>query len=362
MLNKKRTIFGIIALLVLFVTAAILTFNLFRQEALLEFFGDISFKNLYASLSREEIIFGGNEMIDGVSLLSRSNLDGVPRFGENELVFAVMIDNHPDARHQQIGLSQASVVYETLAEGGVTRYMVLFSHQDIEKVGPVRSARPYYVDWASEYKAVYLHAGASNDAFREIIQSDILDVDGLYYEEVSSDYFRRDLDYYAPHNLFGYLSAIRGLVDSRGWKGRLKERRFKFGEEEYFFDSASNIKINFSYPNFLVEYLYDMEKGGYVRYLASKSHFDQGEEILPKNILIQFTDYYPVDDEGRLEMRTYGEGKALYFAGGKVGKGRWIKKMDDFTRFFNEFDKELVLKEGQTWIEVVHDEWRVEYD
>lgn len=356
MQSKKKLLIGILFLCVL-----VFTVTLSKNESFLEFFEDISFKNLYATFSKEGIIFGGNEVIDDIWGLSPSNLDGYPRLGEDESVFAVMIDNNPHARPQQIGLSQASIVYEALAEGGVTRYMALFSYQNIDKVGPVRSARPYYIDWASEYSAAYLHAGGSNDAFRKILQSDIIDVDGLYYEEISSDYFRRDANYYAPHDLFGYLSGIRELVVARDWDGKIEEPRFQFGEEAYFFNDAFDIKIDFSYPDFLVEYFYDAEKKGYVRYLASEPHLDQGEEILPKNILVQFTDYYSVDDEGRLKMRTYGEGKALYFSGGKVGSGKWVKEEDDFTRFFDEFGEELVLKEGQTWLEMVDEEWRVEF-
>lgn len=162
-----------------------------------------------------------------------SLLDGMPLEQAEEQILAVVIENFPTSRPQQRGLSQASVVYETLAEGGITRFLALFSYQSLEKVGPVRSARPYLVDFAAEHQAAFLHAGGSPWGLQKIAKFNrvsMRDMDGLYWEEFGK-YFRRDPNYSAPHDMFAYLDEVRVLVEKTlEWKPELAGSFFEFEE------------------------------------------------------------------------------------------------------------------------------------
>ena len=91
-------------------------------------------------------------------------IDGVCYEGDEPFTYAVMIDNHSWAR-PPFGLSQASLVYETIVESPITRFLAIFvDNENIKQIGPVRSARPFYVDWVKEFNIPYLHVGGSNEA------------------------------------------------------------------------------------------------------------------------------------------------------------------------------------------------------
>ncbi|MBI2463941.1 DUF3048 domain-containing protein [Candidatus Peregrinibacteria bacterium] len=308
-----------------------------------------------------------------------SALDGTVLSAPEGPVIAVMIENHPQARVQHEGLSKASIVYEALAEGGITRFLALYSYQNLSWVGPVRSARPYFIDFASEYKAAYVHAGGSNDALTRLYSTkDLLNIEALYWEEISPEsdtriahYFARDIQYAAPHNLFGSFAGIQSIINDKKWNVSLDRPHFLFGNvsssvsgsvsgSSFFSASVSRFDIHFSTPSFEVEYVYDPVSDRYVRYLAGNIHHDSTGDITPRNILVQFTSYYPIDDEGRLEMKTSGSGKAFLFSGGRQYFGVWKKESDDVTRFYDDSGQQFVLRPGQTWITILNDEKSLE--
>ena len=336
--------------------------------------------------------FGEAEEVVVNQPLYVSVLDGLPIEKLESQVLAVVIENFPESRPQQKGLSRASVVHEVLAEGGITRFLALFSYQNLEKVGPVRSARPYLVNFAADFNAAFLHAGGSNWGIEEIAKYNrvlMRDVDGLYWEEMGK-YFRRDANYEAPHDLFAYLDEVRVLVkDQLDWEPELPESFFTFDRtigvtepvvktvvqadsEGVLADEvvdkladqpewAKSVIFDFSYPGYKAEYYYNPVTERYVRYQDAEKHLDGDQEITPANVLVRFTDYYAYDEEGRLDMTVTGEGEAWLFTKGLVFKGEWQKEEGERTQFLDAKGEPFKLTPGQTWIEVISGPGRVEY-
>jgi len=265
---------------------------------------------------------------------------------------AVMIENHTASRPQMQGLSQADVVYETLAEGGITRFMAIFSQPSLPKIGPVRSARPYFVDWAQEWATGYAHAGGSEAALEQVYASELIDFD----EDISTDLLFRDFAHEKPHNLFADLGLISAELPTV--KADEITPHFQFGDVETAWPVdapvASTITLDFSFPNYRAEFVYDELSGDYRRRLAGITHLDAlGNQIRPKNVVVQFTEYWVIDDALRLKLRTDGVGTAWYFTAGKFQAGTWQKLPGGQTRFLDAAGQEIVLTPGQTFVEVI---------
>ncbi|MFC1810233.1 DUF3048 domain-containing protein [Patescibacteria group bacterium] len=350
--KKKLTnyiIAGIIALVVIVVTVIWLTiFSLpIEKEP-----GDVIEKDNMSEETDLAVIEGGHE-----SLMDSVQID------EDEQVIAVIIENHTEARRQQAGLSEASLVIEAEAEGGITRFLAFYPYQNIEKVGPVRSARPYYVRWAEMFNSALAHAGASDLGYSAIYSSGrVLDLDGLALEG-GLKYFTRDYLYYAPHNLFTNLSELREKMDDRGWEEPLEDEIFKFGsslDNQNGVDEpelADTVRIYYPFPQYNVRYDFDPENNVYERYQAGEKHVDKntGDQIIPSNVVVMITNYYPTDEEGRLYMKTEGKGDMYLFRNGKIYPGTWKRfTIGDVLRFYGPDDEELVFEKGSTWISVIN--------
>ncbi|MFC1599984.1 DUF3048 domain-containing protein [Patescibacteria group bacterium] len=291
---------------------------------------------------------------------NESLIDGLPIREEKEQSVAVIIENHTDARRQQAGLGDASLVIEAEAEGGITRFLAIFPYQKTEKVGPVRSARPYTVRWAEMFDSAFVHAGGSDLGFSTIYSSGrILDLDGLALEG-GLKYFTRDHLYYAPHNLFANLVELRELAEERGWDSEVEEPVFKFGsslDNGEVIETADTVRIYYPWPQYYVRYEYDSEDNVYKRYQAGETHIDKntGDQIAPSNVVVMITNYYPTDEEGRLYMKTEGKGDMYLFRNGKVFPGTWERyTTSDVLKFYAEDGEELNFEKGPTWISVVN--------
>ena len=262
----------------------------------------------------------------------------------------VVIENHPASRPQMRGLNEAGIVIEALAEGGITRFLAIFDTSEKKRVGPVRSARPYFVEWAAEFGGIFVHAGGSEAALEKLASSALIDFDE------DGDAVYRDFQFLKPHNLFANLKTVRATKIENS----LPERWFDFsGNIPASAAEARQLAIDFSLPSYLVDYVYDRVSGKYERLLGGTIHTANGDAIRPTNIIIQFTDYFPIDDEGRLELRTSGEDIAWYFSGGKFWRGVW-RKVDGRTQFFDNSGNPVSLNPGQTFIEILDTQDRVE--
>lgn len=276
---------------------------------------------------------------------------------------AVVIDNLPSARPQS-GLKNADVVYETLAEGGVTRFLAVYYHGQASKVGPVRSARPYFIDLARSLKAILVHAGGSPDALEYMKDNNFPHLNEFNY----SSYFWRSPDRRAPHNLYSSTDKLRSLVQKAELDREVQVEGFSFvtddgkvgGDENI---ASDEIKIHFP-KGYGVSYSYVPESKTYKRFIAGKSHIDETthKQLSPRNIIVEFVKTRVVDGQGRLEMEITGHGRALVFSGGNVVEALWEHNSpDNMTTYKTMEGKSVELLPGQSWIEIVPEDTEVTF-
>lgn len=274
----------------------------------------------------------------------------------NEFPVAVMIENLKSVR-PQAGLSKASIVYEALAEGGITRLMGVFVEEDIQEIGPVRSARPYFIPFVLEYDALYAHAGGSPEALQKIKADGVKSINQVAGDH---EYYFRDKNLFAPHNLFtksDLLSfALRDykLIDLKpdyeGWE---------FEEEAVDANRPSeekSVTIPFSSQDYEVTFNYNRDKNVYERSNGGLPHIDKntGEQLTAKNVIVLYIESKVLDNEGRLELKVLGEGKAILFKNGQAVTGTWKKKADEERTIFSDSQgEEYVFARGNIFVELV---------
>ncbi|RLC38887.1 hypothetical protein DRH27_01175 [Candidatus Falkowbacteria bacterium] len=321
------------------------------------------FNKLSVDFSKENLIKAKKDL----NLVSRV-IDGmlVEKGSENIFPTTVMIDNHTDARPPS-ALAKAQLVFETEAEGGITRYLAIFaSNEKIEKIGPIRSARPYFIDWAREFSPLFVHVGGSPEALVKLNKENILHLNEFYNE----DYFWRDKTQGAPHNVYTsseflekYLNN-KNLVQGSYFSWEYKDDKIFSGQNQ-----DLTIKVNFNLPKYIVEWKYDSNSNGFVRYLDSSVHkTTEGDIITAKNIIIQYIESWEIDDELRLKVENIGSGDAVVCLDGECAPAYWKKNNSSArTRFYEKnsnYEKvgaELKFNRGTTWIEAVNPEIIVEY-
>ncbi|MBN2884764.1 DUF3048 domain-containing protein [Patescibacteria group bacterium] len=286
-------------------------------------------------------------------------LDGVQVPTEEADVFpvAVMIDNDVLAR-PQAGLAKASLVYEVPVEGGMTRYLAIYPNNiKIESVGPVRSARPYFVSLAADLQALYLHCGGSPEALDRIKKSSLYDLNEFY----NSQYFWRvnDGSREAPHNI---------LTNSDTWQSYLEKQDLSvakveawlFKTEDIHAESSPDISIYFS-ANFRALWRYNAENNNYQRFFNGLVARDENEEIYAKNIIIQYIESEVTDEVGRLAINLQGSGEALFCADGECKAVTWHKQSNQRTKYYFINGEEIKLNPGITWIELADQNTKVSY-
>jgi hypothetical protein len=313
---------------------------------------------------------------------------------ETRRPMTAIVENHLDSRPQS-GLSFADVVYEAVAEGGITRFLSVFycgaSAQDI-KIAPIRSIRVYFIDWAAEYSAnpLLVHTGGANsicndcpggvksrgdvapevDAFRMLAklgwrapQGNAMDAGtNLGFPAVKRDQYRLGSKAAWEHSYEGYTDKIFEEAEKRGFG--FSDSEGEVWNEDYVSwkfadDSATNISFEFwsGKGDYDVTWKYDSGNNRYLRSNGNKEHADHEtkETISAKNIVIQFVrERGPVDKEGHMFYTTTGEGEALIFANGGVSEGSWEKKNQGArTQFLDENGDEINFVRGTIWIEAV---------
>ncbi|MBU0546072.1 DUF3048 domain-containing protein, partial [Patescibacteria group bacterium] len=286
---------------------------------------------------------GLQESAEQSSWEKRSPLDGqVVNEGEEHTdIIAVMVDNHPVA-WPQVGLKDAPVVYEVPVEGGLTRFMAIYTkNSEVEKVGPVRSARPYFLDWLREYgDALYMHCGGSPAALDLIKQENIFDANEFY----NGGYYWRDNLRDAPHNLFIKSGNWQKLWSNKGAARTAKEwQGWQFNEAAPDGIEAVDIKeILIKYaPGYELGWRFNTLDNTFERQMNGKPHLEKNDQISAENILVQFVSVEILDEVGRRAIETVSQGEARVLRDGKIIKGIWKKEgVYDRTRFFNENGEE----------------------
>ncbi len=306
---------------------------------------------------------------------SYEHLSGIETTAElaGRYPIAVMIDDSPAAR-PQAGLSAASIVWQAPAEGGIPRYMAVFQSGTPPSIGPVRSARLYFVDWAAEWRAVYLHAGGPPPlkAFLASAKSPVVDVNGKATRRMT---WRA-----APHNLYTTGERLRTYAEKRlkATPDRLAYDPSEPGTLQPFRDAtpldergADGGTIRVTYTSSRVDYRYDRASNTWLRSVGGTEQRDAldtanrgygaattGPAIAPTTVVVMIVPIRRSDSIeealGRLEAASIGSGQAWVFAEGRVTAGTWTKRDEtDRTRFRDAAGHEIVFPRGQIFVQVV---------
>ncbi|HYE81170.1 MAG TPA: DUF3048 domain-containing protein [Clostridia bacterium] len=272
---------------------------------------------------------------------------------------AVMLDNEYNARPQS-GLLDAEVVYEIPVEGNITRYMAVYHHNHTDKIGPVRSARPYFIDKSLEYNAVYVHCGGSPQALQDLVT---LKVDTLN-DLKGSPCFWRSKDRKMPHNLYTSTKLMREVMESNKFNNKTAPLYFKFSEEFSNLEGKSTRAISFNYSkNYLVGYEYDEKDKLYYRMINGVRLKDKesGKDIATTNIIVEKTTTKVLDKVGRLEVNNIGKDRGYYLTGGKLIEIEWSKSSRSAKTIYKDLKgNEILMNKGTTWIQVVPDYVRID--
>ncbi len=264
-------------------------------------------------------------------------------------VYAVVIENFADARPQD-GVQGAFMVYEAPVEGNITRWLALFSaDEEIDEIGPVRSARPYFVDWAQEWDALFAHVGGSPESLDLIEDRGVHDLNEFFW----TSSFWRSRRRSAPHNVYTETDRLEKAWDEIvNAEPRYESRIFKEATNE---PEVSEITIGYLAPTYEVTWLYDASEGEYKRsHGKRKSEMRGGEQIVTQNIAVMITDIAVIDNEGRRRILTLGRGDAIVYQDGKKILGYWTKdEFDSPTTFFDMEGNRIEWIPGTTWVEVI---------
>jgi len=312
---------------------------------------------------------------------------------EKRRPLGVMIENHVEARPQS-GLSSADIVYEAVAEGGITRFMTVFYCRDAATVGPVRSARIYFVKTIQEYSnyPLYAHVGGANcdkesgsgcangakaDALGTISKLGWSSYNDLNQFSVPFPNFWRDYErlpnvvtehtvYTSTAKLWTYAKEKRKLsnVDEEGVSWDKTFSKWKFQDDATVDKRGSVVKISFSFwsnlkSDFAVDWNYDKNTNTYSRVNGGKPHLDKNnnKQLTAKDVVVVFADESSANDDypgGHILYDLIGSGDGLVFQNGNAIKATW-KKADEETRmrFYDENSKEIEIVRGKVFVEIL---------
>jgi hypothetical protein len=271
---------------------------------------------------------------------------------------AVMIDNiSPDARPQS-GLAQASMVYETLTEGGITRFMAVFLDHEASKIGPVRSTRLYYNSWAAGLGVIFGHDGGNVDALHQLPDlTSIANVDA----DVHPKPFYRTTDRLAPHNEYTSTAALRSFASSLGESttGAPPALPFKSDAPTGQRPTPFTLSVDFSTPEYNVAWQYDPGTNTYLRSMGGRPHVDAvtGQQLAAKNVVVMRTvesAAYDPYTPGAIHLQTEGTGAVTVYRDGISVTGTWDKpSVDAPLRWLDTAGNPIPLDRGVTWVEIV---------
>ena len=263
-------------------------------------------------------------------------------------VTGIMIENSPDAR-PQAGLNQAGVVFEAIAEGGITRFLTLWQESQPDYVGPVRSVRPYYVDWLQGFDAAIAHVGGSAEALQKIKNENVRDLDQFH----NPGPYKRVSNRYAPHNMYTSLGGLLDLQRSKGWTSSKFTGFPRKAEKPSEAPTARTIDITISGRLYDVHYDYDLASNSYKRSEGGRPHVDERSkaQISPKVVIAIVVPYSIHSDGVHSNYGTIGTGKAYIFQDGNSIEATWTKtSAKSQIAFTDAAGKPITLNPGQTWI------------
>lgn len=268
----------------------------------------------------------------------------------DNIPFMAIIENSKDARPQS-GLNEADIVYETMAEGGIPRTFALFQKNSPEKIGPIRSARAYFLDISREYNLPFAHCGASYEAEDIIKENSLMSINEFFY----GGFFWREKDRKAPHNLYTSADKIRAAVLSRKYN-KPSEVKLTFNKDYWnneTLPSANNISLKLS-NYYTTDYIY--KDGKYYKYMSSKPavNKEDNEPLKTANIVIQVTTIKKKKENILMDINLNGSGTGYVISNGKYVKMNWSKdSVNSQTILKDENGKAIPLSPGNTWWNIV---------
>ena len=274
---------------------------------------------------------------------------------------AVVINNLNKALPQS-GIGQADVIYEVLAEGGITRMIAIFKDFNAEKIGPVRSTRHYFLDFALDNDAVFAHHGGSPQGYNSISNLSINNLDGMALEGkiFFRDPVRRSMPGMLEHSSYTSAEGLLSEIDFKSFRSEMNENArapFDFyGDDEILAgDPVTKITVPYSPQSQTGVFEYDSENNVYMRSQNGNIHIDEltGEQLSVSNVLVQYVNMYVIagDDAGRREVTLVSEGEGMLFTQGISMPVRWSKESHQApTVWTNVNNEKLVLSKGKTWI------------
>ncbi len=270
-----------------------------------------------------------------------------------QAVTAIMIENSPDARPHS-GLKNSGVVFEAIAEGGITRFLVLYQEQKPQLIGPVRSLRMYYVDWLAAFNASVAHIGGSAAALAEVRNGSYRDIDQFF----NAGAYYRATDRYAPHNVYTTFERLDALNQAKGYTTSEFTGFVRADSEPSNTPTATSINVTISGPLYNSSYIYNATTNTYDRSQGGAPHTDREEgQISPRVVIVMKVPMQTVFEDGyRQQINTIGSGSAYIFQDGTAQEGTWTKnsKTEQIT-FKNPAGETIPLARGQTWLTAVPD-------
>lgn len=272
----------------------------------------------------------------------------------------IMIDNVNEAR-PQAGLNDAYLIYEIIVEGGYTRLFALFKDANTQMIGPVRSLRHYFIDYALENNSVIAHFGWSPKAESDVYSLGINNLNGLI--NPGNMYYRDSSVTKAPHNAFTSMSNIRTQMDKLNYNKEVSDTLLNYSIDEIDLSSmgsaikADNIEIKYSYYQ-KTTYQYDSETKLYKRSMNNKEHIDRNtnEQYTAKNIIVYNVNNYPLNDgdnAGRQELSNIGTGNGYYISNGYAVPITYEKTSRSSKTKYRYLDgSEIKVNDGITYIQI----------
>ena len=275
--------------------------------------------------------------------------------------YAIMINNVEGARKLQSGLQDAYMVYELMVEGGITRYLALFLDQTTERIGSIRSARHYYLDYALENDAIYVHHGYSPQAREDWSK---LGVDRIEVNESTTGWRDKSASKTYEFTLFTNIEKLGKGIRSKRTE-RNKDLLLNYSVDNIDISQmegaipANKVDIKYS-SNTTTNYEYDTEKNIYLRSVNNKSQNDYitGKQLTVKNIIVYKVKYSNIqgDDKGRQTIDNVGTGTGYYISNGYAVPITWKKdSRSSATVYKYNNGKEIQVNDGNTFIQIMPD-------
>lgn len=284
-----------------------------------------------------------------------------PVYEKNRPV-AVMLNNLKAAQ-PQLGVSQADIIYEVPAEGGITRMLGVFQTlEGVGDLGSIRSARPYYLELALGHDALFVHAGGSPEAYRDISAWDVDNMDGVNGGSDAKIFWRdaeRRKNARYEHSLLTSGENILAYLDQGHFRTEHEEgyeTAQLFTEDGTPSDGVPAAHVTLRFSQYKTgQFDYDAESGRYLvsQYGAAYTDGNTGEQVGVTNLLVLETSIYVIsgDTAGRLSVKLTGSGEGTYFCGGKAVPITWSKAERNSPLVYHRADgTPLALGKGTSYV------------